>query len=1102
MNYRWMLLLALIVLSLPGQLMAQTTFATITGTVTDQTGAVVPDVTVTVTNIATNVESSTESNEAGVYTLPQLKEGTYKLSVRHTGFKEFVAQNVVLAVRDYRRLDIPLQVGEVKDTVEVSAGATLIETQTARISDGRTAEQLKTFPLNTRGIYAYLSISPTVVQMAGTSGISFAGSRSNQSQFSIDGTTMSDGVGENQIGPLANFIESFQEVKIDLANNSAEFGTLGHVTLISQSGTNALHGSLFDYYTSPVFRTRDPFTGVRPSGVNHNPGFSLGGPLYIPKVYNGRNRTFFFLSGETTTGTQAIAQLTPTVPLEPWRRGDFSALGIQLRNPLTGEVYADGRIPETLINPVARRIQERFYPLPNFGNTSVLQSSNFRTTFPRPFDRPKYLVARIDQKLGDKDHVYARYTVHQQVLANWEGNLPAFGPRRAMRRNKALSVSYSHTFSPSLFNEARFGHAFNNQPAEGPLNGLEVTRDLGIQGLAPNLPDIGGVFKLSFAAVGLTGISQVDWRDPGFMIKGHQFQDQVSYFRGKHNFKTGVEIRQARWDDASAGSGLFGNVTFGNTYTRVPGVASSGHPYADFLFGVPTTAFRHFPPVLIQRSRKIYEYFFQDDWKVTSRLTLNLGARYEYHPGWQEASGLTSVFDIKSGKIAVDDTGISRVSSLVPAGYVEIEKASSLGLPSRTLVRSDKNNLAPRFGLAWRPFSGDTVVRAGYGIYYDTTPLEPSLGTTPFVVNEVPFNNTTPAPTIVLPQAFPSTSTGGPSTIALPAAINPDLKMPYSQQWNLTIEHQRWNTGFRLSYIGTNSRQMLYSYNINSPIVDDQLFVNKARRFPRYPRISYFDNGANHNYHGLGIEAERKLAGGLYFQSAYTWARDVGDDLLGAAAIENPFDRRRERAVDQSIPAHRLTTAVIYDLPFGKGRRWLGDAHRALDLALGGWQISNVTYLQTGRFLTPVISLPDPTGTAFTTSANRPLVTIRPDHLRDANLSNPTIDRWFDVGAFATPPIGRFGNSARGVIIGPGTNVSHVGFHKYFTFSENLRAPKLRVELTATNFFNHPNWGNPTTNISSTASVGTIRSVGGPNTGSTGDKAGTRELRLGVRVEW
>jgi TonB dependent receptor/Carboxypeptidase regulatory-like domain len=1082
-------------------LRAQTTYATITGTVTDANGALLPGVRISVRNVETNISSQTVSNQEGVYTITQLREGKYILSAQTSGFREFIAKDILLVARDVRRLDVTLALGEMRESVQVSAGATLIETETPRLGDTRTANELKTLPLNTRGIWAFISLTPMIVQRAGGSTISFAGSRGNQSQWSIDGTTMSDGVGETQIGPLANFIESFKEVKIDLANNSSEFGTLGFVTMISKSGDNEFHGSVFDYYSSPILRTRSPFATQRSGGVNHVLGFSAGGPIYLPKLYNGKDRTFWFISAETITGSQATANLNSTVPLEAWRNGDFSGVaGLFLRDPAkTGSCTATdktacfegNKIPLDRLNPVSLKIQQRFYPLPNFGDVNVFTSGNFRQTVERPFDTPKYLVGRIDQKLGQYDTIYARYTVNQQVVGVWEGGVRSFGPRRQFRRNKALSVSYGHTFSPTLINEVRFGHTYNNNPLEGPLNGPEVVRDLGIQGLAPDLPNIGGVFRVNWSNIGLTGLQQINWTRPGFLNKIRQFQDQVSYFRGKHGFKMGAEIRKVRWDSAGAGNSLFGNVTFSNNYT--------GHPYADFLLGVPTSASREFPPLLIERSRWMYEFFFQDDWKITPRLTLNLGLRYEYHPVWQEDNGLQATFDIDSGKIAVADEGFSKISPLVPPGYVEIVKASSLGLPSWTLIRTDKNNFAPRIGIAYR-LTNNTVVRTGFGIYYDTTPINPSAGGSPFRITEPTFTNTTPVPSLVLPQAFPSSGTGGPSTIGLPAAINPDLQLPYSQQWNLTVEHQRWNTGFRLSYVGTNTRQMRYDYNINSPVVDDRLYIDKPRRFPRYPGISYFDNGGNHNYHGLSLEAERKLAQGLYFQTTYTWARDVGDGTEGTS--ENPFDRGRERAVDQSIPTHRFNNAVIYELPIGISRKWLSGSPRPLDLIIGGWQISAITYFQSGMFLTPTIQVPDPTGTVFTTSANRPNVTIRPDQLRNPNISNRTIDAWFDTSAFAAPPIGRFGTSARGVIIGPGTNVWHVGFHKYFNFSDNPRIPRFRVELTSTNFFNHPNWANPNTIISAAGDVGTIREIGGPNSASTGDRAGNRSLQLGLRIEW
>ncbi len=1080
-------------------LSAQTTYATITGTVRDPSGAAVPDATITATNAETRVVTTTKSNKHGVYTVAQLREGPYVVSVQAPGFTESIATDIILVARDIRRLDVSLAVGGVEARVDVVGGATLIEAETARIGDTRTADQLKTLPLNDRGVYVFLQMTPMMSPRNGS--YSFAGSRTNQSQFTIDGTTMSDGVTENPIGPLANYVESFKEVKLDLANNSAEFPTLGQVTLVSKSGTNSFNGSAFDYYQSPIMRSRDYFATTRRAGVQHNIGLSAGGPLDLPGLYNGRSRTFWFGSGETFTGSSASAALNPTVPLEAWRRGDFSALGVQIRNPFTGEIYSDGRIPASALNPVALRIQERFYPLPNTGNTSVLRASNYNETVPRKSGKPYYATGRLDHNFTDRDRVYGRFTMHQATNPVWEGNLPAFGERDQFRQNKAVTLSYTRILGATLVNEARYGHVYNNNPVAGPLNGLEVVNDLGLQGLAPNLPDIAGVYKVNFPGSGLTGLSQANWTNPGFLNRAHQFQDQLTYMRGTHTFKGGAELRYTSYDEAIANGNLFGFADFTNRYTAVPGVAQSGHAYADFLFGVPTTAARAFPPITVERRRWTSDFFVQDDWKVSSRLTLNLGLRYDLQPGWYERNDQMAIFDPGTGQIIVPDGGLGRVSPLMPTNYVNVVTASSVGLPGRTLLRTDRNNFAPRLGAAFKPFgNADTVIRGGYGIYYDVIPLDPLAGSVPFVINEVAFTNTQPVPTVVLPRVFPSAGGAGPASVGLPLGINTDLQMPYSHQWNVTVEHQHWNTGFRASYVMTAGRQMWYERDINAPLPDARLYVEKPRPFPNYPAILYVDNGGSHEYRGFTLEAERRMKNGLFVQAAYTRAQDRGNTNEWSNQIENPFDLARELGNDISTPRHRLTTALMYELPFGRGRRWLRDAPRAVDLALGDWQVSVVGYQQTGVFLTPTMRIPDPTGTRFTSGANRPLVTIRPDQLRDAALADPTINGWYDPTAFAAPGLGTFGSATRGSIEGPGLNVWHAGIHKIFRVSDSPSSPLFRVELTTTNLFNQPQWGNPNMDVTPTnVTAATIRTTGGP---TSWQQAGARAIRLGVRVEW
>ncbi|MBL8220161.1 MAG: hypothetical protein JNL62_13080, partial [Bryobacterales bacterium] len=309
-------------------------------------------------------------------------------------------------------------------------------------------------------------------------------------------------------------------------------------------------------------------------------------------------------------------------------------------------------------------------------------------------------------------------------------------------------------------------------------------------------------------------------------------------------------------------------------------------------------------------------------------------------------------------------------------------------------------------------------------------------------------------------------------------------------------EHQRWDTGFRLSYIGTNTRQGEWGYNINQPLPDNRLFVDKPRRFPNYPGITYISNGGGHQYHSMTAEVERRFAKGLSFQFSYVLARDIGD-LERGESPENAYDRRRERAVWLDIPTHRATGNFVYQLPFGRGKKFLNSS-RVVDLIAGGWELSGVYSLYSGQFLTPQWTGPDPAGTAFTGSRTPAQVTIRPNHLRDANLplDDRTVARWFDVAAFGAPTPGSFGTSAKGVIKGPGSNIFNTGVMKNIRVSEKFN---VRLELTATNTFNHPNWANPNTNITALAQVGVISATGGV---ASLDQSGARNLRSGLRLEW
>lgn len=927
---------AVLLVIVSGTAEAQSTFANITGAVSDSTGAAVPGTRIVAKNIATGVETSTRSNDAGNYTVAQLIDGTYTLTATASGFKAFAVQNVVLATRDLRRIDIRLEVGAVETTVEVSAGATLIETETARVGDLKTTAQLQRLPFNTRSTWAFMSLSPGVLQAAGSSTIRYSGSTHRQAHYTIDGVTMSDADSGTQMGPLNNFLEWIQEMKLDIANNTAEFAALGQVTMVSKSGTNDLHGSVLEYWSTRAFRARNPFALQSPSGTSHWPGFSVAGPVWIPKIYNGRNRTFFFVAREWIAGSQEPTLIQPTVPLPAWRSGDFSALPVTIYDPSNFQPFAGNRIPASRISSVSKTLQDRFYPLPNYGDPTVLIPSNYRDNLPWPYKQPDWTV-RVDQHFSQSDMLFVRFRSDIQTYGQWQGGLPTIGLSKQNRFNRSAGVSYTHVFGPALLNEARWGFAFDNLPRDMPINGLQTVKELGLTGLAPDLPDIPGLPRISFSGVGLTGISMNTWAPFSFRNHVQEVQDTVTWFHGRHTIKAGAVVNKSILDDYAADGNLFGSAGFSARFTSLgPGgipVAGQGHPYADYLLGIPTSVARAFAPQPINRFRWQTDFFVLDDFKVTPKLTLNLGVRYQLRAPWQEKSERLAMFDVDTGQIIVPDGALNKVSPLFPKAYVGVAGANSVGLPS-TLMKADTNNFAPRLGVAWRPWGSDTVLRTGWGIYYDVSPQRTTIGGLPFLLNEPGYTNPAPNPDVIFPRIFPATSISGPSTVGLPTAMDPGIKIPYSMQWNATIEHQRWSTGFRLSYIGTNMRQGVWSYDINAPVPDSRPYVDKPRRFPRYPGIGYLNNGTSHQYHGFTVDVTRRMARGLYYQANWVWARDIGTQ-----GSENPYGKR-ERFLAMDIPTHRLAASFMYELPFGKGKQVLPNANRALDAVIGGWELS------------------------------------------------------------------------------------------------------------------------------------------------------------------
>jgi hypothetical protein len=1082
---KWLCAIAIITGMIAPSAFSQSTFATITGHVTDPAGAVVPNATIEVVQIGTGYRFDTVSNEEGNFTIQYLRDGTFELTAKAEGFQAYRVDNIILTGRDIRRIDVQLQIGQVGSVVEVSAGASLVETETARIADTKDREVLRALPLTLRRAWDYFTMTPQIERTGGFQ-IRFAGTGNNQGEATIDGTSIA-GAGGSPIGPLLDRTELVQEMRIEIAQGSAEQQTMGQVALISRGGTNEFHGTIADYYITPAFRARNPFNNTKDGTRQHQMIFSAGGPVIIPKIFNGRNRTFFFHTTEIAFGSLRTSNVNRTVPLEAWRAGNFG--NIAIRDPLTGQPFPNNTIPASRINPVTKAVQDRFVYQPNFGDPNVFVNNNFRASNLLPFVHQPTITNRIDHRISDRQFLYGRWTA-----VRWNFDAPTFafpnieGKGVSQRNMDTLTVAHTYTLGASVSNEFRYGLASQRQPAQSPIRGLEVARSLGLQGLASDIPDVGGMPVFAFQNLALSELSTTASCSPCGQDLVHNYIDNVTFIRGKHTFKTGANIRLSGLKDLRQDANLFGRATFSDRFT--------GHTYADFLLGIPTTLNRAFPTIEQDRQRWSQGYYFNDEWKVRQNLTLTLGLRWDLHSPWTEKNNRISVFDPASGKIVVPDGALSLVSPLMPRGYVDVIEAKDAGLPSRTLLKADRNNFQPRFGFAYRPFGGtDTVVRGGFGIANNIAPRQLTMVGVPFVLAQPDFTNPIDNP-VTLPTIFPGNVGSGPSTVSIPNGVRPDLQVARVIQYSLTLEHQRWDTGFRLSYNGTGTRQGVWRQNINQPVADARLYTEKPRRFQNYPDIFVWDNGAGHQYHGLTAQVQRKPRNGLYYQAFWTWARDIGD-LEDGDAPEDAWNRLRDRTWWERLPTHRFSANMMYDLPWGKGRPWMNDANKFVNAIFGGWQLSSIVALETGRALTPQWTGPDPTGTRFTQSNTRPTVTIRPDILRDPNTINSTVDQWFDVNAFAAPQIGRFGTSGRGTIIGTPTRVLHNSIAKHFMIKERVR---LRTEFLATNTLNHPNYAEPNTTITAVGGAGRITNVTDRN--AKFDSAIPREIQALIRLEW
>jgi hypothetical protein len=1041
-------------------------------------------VKLTVTSEGTAAAKTTLTNSFGNYEVTHLNPGPYTVTAEAPGFQRYVHQAINLETGQILRIDVQMKVGQLTETVTVEAQAPLVESETATVSDVRTGRQMRELPLNFvrgdafgGGIFKYMSLTPGSYRYEGSSAHSFAGTRGFQNGFIMDGTTLGD-QGGGQVTPAQPSFESIQEMKLTMVNNSAEYGAVATITVTSKSGTNQLHGSAFQQYSSGGLNARNFFSTTRPFRVYNQFGGSAGGPVI-------RNRTFFFAAFEGNRDhTQTL--FNSSVPSLAIRQGDFSEVRnasgalIVIRDPATNQPFPDNRIPASRFSPVSIRAQERFYQPPNFGAPTLLNQNLRADVSNAPYWN--HFDVRGDHHFNSGNSMYGRFSLRNMPTPVPEGDLPNIGLRNQYRRIRNGSLVDTHIISPAMVNEFRAGIAWHENFFHGPQRGLELVRELGIRGLTTNL-DLPGVPNIQIT--GFSSITQIDYSRQQDMT--YDLIDNITLLKNRHSLKIGFNFKRQQASRLPIPIAIYGNYSFTGAYT--------GFAYSDFLLGIPQSTRRVTPQSRTYGRSSVYAGYLQDDFRLHPNLTLNLGLRYEWMNPFADKYDRMFNFDPATGNLVVPtETVLQRdVSPIFPAS-IRIVTAGQAGFPRRGLRSGDNNNFDPRAGFAWRPFShARTVLRGGFGVFHNnlsSSTFSSLSGGGPFTSNESFTNSiTNGVPLFQFPEPFLAVGSLGAQDVT---GVVTGLFNPYTLQWNLTAEQQVAGTAFRASYIGTRSVNLLYRRNFNQPLPSTVPFNNNRRPYPQYRNTTLVDNGGNTIYHAMQGEAERKLANGLFFQVGWTWAKLLGDGIDAGeqgATIENAYDRAADRGDEFYLSRHRFVASYLWEIPIGTGRAWLGQVRGPVSWIVGGWQIAGVTLFQTGRRFTPSFTGLDP--------SNTNVVGGRPDRIANGNLpkSQRTIDRWFDASAFVVPPVnaGRFGNAAIGILEGPGTINFDLGLFKIFRIRE---AGRIEFHVSTTNTFNHPNFNNPSSNISSPTAVGRISGLQGQ------DESGPRTVILGTRIEF
>lgn len=1089
---------------------AQSTFGSIRGTVQDVSGAVVPEASVTIHSLDESFERQTTTDDSGNFVAENLKAGHYKVTVHHDGFADAVVDSAALDARQDLRIPITLSIATEATVVQVSAAPDQINTENGTLSDSKNNQLITELPLNNRATttspLASLSLSGNV-QQDSSGNIALSGASSAMVNFSVDGISTAN---VRQNGALQDAYpsqEGISAVRVTAFNNSAEFSQVGDVTFTTKSGTNQYHGSLFEYLQNDALDASPyGFNGKAPKRFNTFGG-SLGGPLSIPHFYNGKDKTFFFADYEGNRRTTAIAQQF-LVPTEAERNGDLTALG--------GPV-----IPQSSINPTATALLA-YYPLPNVSGQSNYNYENFQST-PARTDGADI---RVDQTITSKQSAYARFS-RKNITEDYAN--PMLPNDVDSVHNRSLLVSYTYTITPKVVNEFRFGFTNAITSVNFPIEGADALNQLRLTGVDISQHPTTHAFP-TFNFSSSTGFTPIGRDKTGVTeSKTLQFTDNATYTVGKHTLKAGIDIRRVRYFDVELflPSDDFGQFTFQPTFT--------GNAFGDFLEGSPTTLFFAVSSPDVGGTTWQTGLFAQDEFQLSSKLTLNYGLRWQVLPAMQEDGGNLANFDQRNNAIVVPD----RLSSYLVKeniqgsnlAFQESFNACNLSytaLPCTSYVTASQDhlpqglrktyfgNFQPRFSLAYRPFNDTkTVIRAGFGVFTMTNlgPLSFNNSGNPTSNLHTYTNSLTAArtPLIQFPNTAPPTVGVQYGGGGLDQGVEPNYRDPQSNQWNVTVERQlSSNDTLRVSYVGMHSYRLNITEDLNQiPASATPYQTTAASPYvdPRAPYHNWFTlystfNAGTANYEALQLQATHRMAHGLYFDANYTFAKNLADNqgstptaFAGEVNYGIPITDRFHIASDygnvEGDRRNRFLLTGLYQLPFGKGRALLNTGGWK-NVLLGGWEMNNVTLLETGPWLTPSIS------TSYdqsnTNVVNRG-ATLRPDVVSTNYYKGQSKAQYFNLAAFSPTPagIGRFGNAGVGILQGPGTEAVSLGLAKTFPLTEKA---KVRFESTFTNVLNHTNFAPPATQIDNIATFGVLSAP------QIAENAGNRTGQVALRLDF